>query len=353
MACFDLPLFFMIKPHLFLTISLIFSSADAVLGRYASVFSFGDSLIDTGNRFYIDDADPMGRFPYGMSFFHHPTGRSSDGRVVVDFIAEALGIPFLPPYLASHSDSQQLRHGANFAVAGATALPADFFMEREIEGVLANVSLGNQIAWFLDHLPSLCTSPSVCGNPWRETLFLVGEIGVNDYCIPFDSGLKLEEIRTFVPQVVSTVALAVDVSAKETEIPSYCLLTLIKHGATSLVVPGVMPLGCYADTLTISESSNKEDYEPQTGCLKNWNELCQYHNRLLNIELSRLRDMHPHATIAYADYYNAVLQVFPSPQQFGELASSSCTFSRSLIAFGSIRFIGLFVIALQGLAREP
>ncbi|KAL5998442.1 hypothetical protein ACLOJK_009382 [Asimina triloba] len=370
MPPFSFPLFF--TPHLFFLFLLSLSAAThAVFARYTSVFSFGDSLIDTGNYFHIDDSAPTGRFPYGITFFHRPTGRCSDGRVALDFIAEALGIPFLPPYLASHSDAQQLRHGANFAVAGATVLPADFFIEQKIEeGVLANASLGNQIGWFLDLFPSLCNSPSVCGNSLSETFFLVGEIGVNDYFLLFTNGWRLEEIWTFVPQVVSTVTSAVD--------------TLIKYGATTVVVPGVVPLGCMAILLTLGESSDKKDYEAQTGCLKNWNELCQYHNHLLKIQLNRLRDIHPHATIIYSDYYNAVWQVFPSPQQFGELfifshpsihrhcsplvreANQQINPPTILLPFhtfplvhlneeareASVEFDHGFVVGLQGLARE-
>lgn len=46
--------------------------------------------------------------------------------------AEAFGIPLLPPYLANVK-GQDFHRGANFAVAGATALDAAFFEERGIE----------------------------------------------------------------------------------------------------------------------------------------------------------------------------------------------------------------------------
>lgn len=56
--------------------------------NYTSVFSFGDSLADTGNLL-LSGALPfpsIGHLPYGITFFRHPTGRCSDGRLIVDFI---------------------------------------------------------------------------------------------------------------------------------------------------------------------------------------------------------------------------------------------------------------------------
>lgn len=100
----------------------------------------------------------------------------------------------------------------------------------------------------------------------------------------------------------------------------WCIIesqTLIEHGATTLVVPGSLPLGCFASILTIGLSPNEEDYDPATGCLKGWNEFNRYHNEFLVKELDRLRHLYPHATIIYGDYYNTALQVFLSPLLFG------------------------------------
>lgn len=56
---------------------------------YTSIFGFGDSLTDTGNlvHFYPNGNKPHMYFPpYGETYFHHPTGRCSDGRLLIDLI---------------------------------------------------------------------------------------------------------------------------------------------------------------------------------------------------------------------------------------------------------------------------
>lgn len=54
----------------------------------AALFIFGDSLYDPGNNNYINTStDFQANFlPYGKSFFNTPTGRFSDGRLIIDFI---------------------------------------------------------------------------------------------------------------------------------------------------------------------------------------------------------------------------------------------------------------------------
>lgn len=74
---------------------LIFSvSTKHALGCYTSIFSFGDSLADTGNLLHISNSSIQPPHfalpPYGETYFHHPTGRCSDGRLIIDFIGTTL-----------------------------------------------------------------------------------------------------------------------------------------------------------------------------------------------------------------------------------------------------------------------
>lgn len=73
-------------------------------------------------------------------------------------VAEAYGLPKLPPYLAS-SHGRIYSKGVNFAVAGATALDPAFFQEQNLAAIMwTNSSLSVQLSWFEQLKPSLCHS---------------------------------------------------------------------------------------------------------------------------------------------------------------------------------------------------
>ncbi|URE11346.1 lipid catabolic process [Musa troglodytarum] len=266
-----------------------------------------DSIADTGNGIRSNQFDLVGRFPYGETFFHHPTGRYSDGRLIIDFIAQAIGLPMVRPYLAGTRDGEDFRYGANFAVGGATALDNEFFRSKGMEVSWTNDSLSVQLEWFKHLLPSLCSTN--CRDLMGESLFSVGEIGGNDYNHAFFQGRGVDEIKTFVPGVVSAIGSAIE--------------ELIKLGARTMIVPGNFPIGCVAVYLTMFQSDRREDYESGTGCIEWLNQFSMYHNRLLLDELSQLRRRYPQATIIYANYYEAAMAIVRSPREYGALLSSS------------------------------
>lgn len=65
----------------------------------------------------------------------------------------ASGLPLLNPYKKVNAD---FRHGANFAVAGATALPVDILADRNILSSVTNSSLNVQLDWMSTYFNSIC-----------------------------------------------------------------------------------------------------------------------------------------------------------------------------------------------------
>lgn len=87
------------------------------------------------------------------------------------YTALGCGLPLLIPYKDQNGN---FSHGANFAVAGATTLPAEILIE-------------------------------------KNALLLVGEIGGNEFNYGLLQGKTLEELRAMVPEVVQIIINAVKV----------------------------------------------------------------------------------------------------------------------------------------------
>ncbi|CAM0908007.1 unnamed protein product [Alopecurus aequalis] len=275
------------------------------LRPFNAIFSFGDSYADTGNDIAVFSQtslpNPAGQPPYGMTFFGQPTGRNSNGRLIIDFIATELGLPFAPPFL-THNAS--FRQGANFAVLGATALDVSFFRDNPIASqVVLNTTSSVQLGWFQSLKPSLCSPTRACPPGFlHKSLFFMGEFGVNDYSFSL-LGKTMPQVTSMVPDVVRTIA-------ERTE-------ALIKKGAKTVVVPGIAPLGCSPPNLAMFPSADPEGYEPRTGCLKQFNELAALHNSVLQETLKNVRANHPLALVVYADFFTPIIKMVESPAKFG------------------------------------
>ncbi|KAJ3683878.1 hypothetical protein LUZ60_014105 [Juncus effusus] len=290
--------------YLFLTFLIHFctvnSSADDRC--YSHFFAFGDSIIDNGNWLHYGiPPGPVALLPYGETFFKHPTGRFSNGLLIIDFISEALKMPFLTPYLVGNT-SKNFEYGANFAVGGATALNQDYFKKKGLQVLFTPYSLGTQIRWFGKVLKLLGSSERERKEIASTSLFLVGEIGGNDYNQPFFQGRTIEEIRTYVPDVIKAIGASVN--------------DLIKLGAKTIAVPGNFPIGCVPGFLTLFQINDTSEYD-QYGCLKWLNDFAELHNTALKAKLQQLSQRNPGVTLIYADYYGATLSFTHDPVKFG------------------------------------
>ncbi|GAA0186227.1 hypothetical protein LIER_33515 [Lithospermum erythrorhizon] len=161
---------------------------------FTTIYAFGDSFTDTGNTESSSGPNAFTHVsspPYGRTFFHHPTNRYSDGRLVIDFVAQSLNLPFLPPYRNKKSN---MSHGTNFAVAGATSIKHSFFVKNNMTLNLTPQSLGTELRWFNEFLESkgckdLKNTPKECEAVFKDALIWAGEIGANDYAYSLGSSI--------------------------------------------------------------------------------------------------------------------------------------------------------------------
>ncbi|GMY17112.1 GDSL esterase/lipase LIP-4 [Fagus crenata] len=111
----------MMFPLLIIVIVLSFSLplVHSQCNKSPVIFNFGDSNSDTGG-FAVGLGYNFGP-PYGRKYFHQPTGRLCDGRLIIDFLCESLHTAYLTPYFESVRPN--FTNGANFAISGSSTLP--------------------------------------------------------------------------------------------------------------------------------------------------------------------------------------------------------------------------------------
>ncbi|KAF7138041.1 hypothetical protein RHSIM_Rhsim07G0191300 [Rhododendron simsii] len=278
------------------------------------IYQLGDSLSDTGNLIRevpIGIATPYASLPYGETFFKRATGRCSNGLLMIDYFAISAGLPFLNPYENIGAD---FGHGVNFAVAGATALPVEFLASKLIFSLLTESSLSVQLDWMSGHFSSICSTDRDCGEKLKKSLFIVGEIGGNDFNYALLEGKNIGEVKSLVPDTVKAITDAVRVAV--ILIPLHGLQRVISYGADRVIVPGNWPFGCFPIYLTVFQTGDPTAYD-ENQCLKQLNHLSMYFNDQLRNAIHELKKEFPDASIAYGDYYNAFLRLLNNASALG------------------------------------
>ncbi|MED6187149.1 hypothetical protein PIB30_073698 [Stylosanthes scabra] len=92
------------------------------LPPFTAMFVFGDSLIDNGNNNYLFTLAKANYVPYGIDTSWGPTGRFSNGKMLVDLLGEFLGLPYLPSFAATQIQGRNITWGVNYASAAAGIL---------------------------------------------------------------------------------------------------------------------------------------------------------------------------------------------------------------------------------------
>ncbi|KAJ4752372.1 GDSL esterase/lipase [Rhynchospora pubera] len=289
--------------QLFLLIPFLHHASSNSIPIFNAIYSFGSSYEDTGNMAILAPTASGFRNvlnpPYGKTFFNRPTGRASDGRLVIDRIAAMSKLPFIPPSMAQGQDFSK---GANFAVFASTALDRNFFQQNNITNIFLtqNTSLSVQIEWFENQKASICNT--TCVEYFTKSLFAVGKFGDNDYLYMLSGGKTIEFINSTVPLVVEIIRSAAE--------------RLLKQGVLHLVVAGIRPNGCIPVVLTYFPSANSSDYD-SLGCLKVYNNIGIYHNTLLSSAVKQLRLEFPLARISFSEYYKPIIDFVKNPTKYG------------------------------------
>ncbi|GAB4829257.1 hypothetical protein Ancab_018923 [Ancistrocladus abbreviatus] len=288
------------------TLLLSLSSVMPVSGtsracEFPAIFNFGDSNSDTGGISALYGQAP---FPNGETFFHAPAGRYCDGRLLIDFIAESMKLPYLSAYLDAVGSN--FSHGANFATAGATVRPQN--TTRSQSGV-SPISLDVQSVEFSEfHARSQIIRQK--GGIFEELMpkeeyfsraLYTFDIGQNDLTAGYRLNLSTQQVEATVPDVLAQFSNAVR--------------NVYAQGGRSFWIHNAGPLGCLPFVL---------DHFPITaaqidkfGCAIPFNEAAQYFNRKLKETVIQLRRELLLAAITYVDIYSLKYTLITQANKFG------------------------------------
>ncbi|GAA0183870.1 hypothetical protein Leryth_018013 [Lithospermum erythrorhizon] len=265
-------------------------------GYFSKVYAFGDSYTDTGNARSLGGLIAKSKnYP---SKFGEPGSRLSDGRLVIDYLCEALSTPPLPPYKGA---SLKYSGGANFALAGSTALSGDYFLKGKLHPLIwrrTPISFQTQADWFRNFQQLKgCNrkNETKCIAEMESTLFWIGAMGVNDYTRTIGSSVPLHWL------------------AERSVTHVYGLFkVLLESGAKYITIEGLPPVGCLPIAMAQSRNQNLD----KMGCDANVNKAVTFHNQILQRWLEKFREMYPNSSILYADYWNAYLTILMNPKKY-------------------------------------
>ncbi|KAL6657686.1 hypothetical protein ACP70R_005466 [Stipagrostis hirtigluma subsp. patula] len=270
--------------------------------HFPAVFNFGDSNSDTGGLSAAFGAAPP---PNGRTYFGMPAGRYSDGRLVIDFIAESLGIPYLSAYL--NSIGTNFSQGANFATAGSS-------IRRQNTSLFLSgfspFSLDVQSWEFEQFINRSQFVYNNKGGIYRELLpkaeyfsqaLYTFDIGQNDITSGYFVNKTSEEVIAIIPDLMERLTSVIQ--------------SVYGLGGRFFWIHNTGPLGCLPYALV-----HRPDLASPTdgaGCSVAYNKVAQAFNLRLKETVARLRRTHPDAAFTYVDVYAAKYKLISEAKKLG------------------------------------
>ncbi|KAG2646498.1 GDSL esterase/lipase ACHE-like [Panicum virgatum] len=270
--------------------------------HFPAIFNFGDSNSDTGGLSSLFGAAPA---PNGRTFFGRPAGRYCDGRLVIDFIAESLGIPYLSAYL--NSIGSNFTQGANFATAGSS-------IRRQNTSLFLSgfspISLDVQ-SWEFEQF--INRSEYVYNNKggiYRELLpraeyfsqaLYTFDIGQNDITSSYFVNNTTAEVEATIPDLMERLTSVMQ--------------SVYARGGRYFWIHNTGPLGCLPYALL-----HRPDLAAPVdgaGCSVTYNKVAQHFNLRLKETVASLRKAHPDAAFTYVDVYTAKYKLISEAKKLG------------------------------------
>ncbi|XP_031504460.1 GDSL esterase/lipase At5g08460 isoform X2 [Nymphaea colorata] len=267
-------------------------------------FIFGDSSVDVGTNNFLGTLARSDLPPYGRDFdTHKPTGRFCNGRLIVDYLALHMGLPFVPAFLGQSGEVHSMIHGVNYASSGAGIL----FTSGSDLG--QHISLTQQIEQAVDtfQLITLSLGERRANRLFAESIFFLS-VGSNDYIHHYlrnASGVKSLYLPWgFNQLLISTVKQR--------------LKTLYTMNARRFVVLGLAPLGCTPHFLWEYQSKEGE-------CIKEINDMIMEFNFGMRYMIDELNKELKDAMFIFCDAFLGSEDIMMNHEHYGfETVTEAC-----------------------------
>ncbi|KAJ6380182.1 hypothetical protein OIU76_016772 [Salix suchowensis] len=270
--------------HVLTFISIFFPPALSVHFKFPAVFNFGDSNSDTGNL--VGAGIECIRPPYGEIHFQIPSGRYCDGRLVIDFLMDAMDLPFLNAYLDSVG-VPNFRKGCNFAAAGSTILPATATS-------VSPFSFGVQVNQFLRFKARVL------------------ELLARGMCMAHSHSARMILPVHFTPKTIDQIFASIPNILVEFETG---IKKLYDQGGRNFWIHNTGPLGCLAQNVArFGTDPSKLD---ELGCVSGHNQAAKLLNLQLHALTKKLQGQYADSNITYVDIYTIKSNLIANYSRYG------------------------------------
>ncbi|XP_076930879.1 GDSL esterase/lipase At1g06990-like [Bidens hawaiensis] len=263
---------------------------------FPSILIFGDSTVDTGNNNYIATAAKANHYPYGKDFpTHVPTGRFSNGKLSIDFLASMLGVKqSIPPFLHPDLSADDLLTGVSFASAGTgyDTLTSD---------ITRVLPMSRQLDYFKSYSERL---KKIVGEEEARRLInralVIVSAGTNDFVINF-YGIPIRRAEFNIYNYQEFILERLHDFVKE----------LYKLGCRKIIIAGIPPIGCLPIQITAKFK------EQNRRCIEQQNVEARAYNKKLLELLFHTQTSLKESKVFYADIYKPIIDMIKSPETYG------------------------------------
>ncbi|KAK9041870.1 hypothetical protein V6N11_016959 [Hibiscus sabdariffa] len=279
-------------------VCLLFPAANCVQFTYPAVFNFGDSNSDTGEL--VAALGDILDSPNGQNYFKAPSGRFSDGRLILDFLMDAMDLPFLNAYLDSIG-IPSFRKGCNFAAAGSTIQPAS-------AQAVSPFSFGVQVAQFVRFKARVLELQAKgkrldkylpAQDYFQKGLYMF-DIGQNDLAGAFYSK-TYDQVLASIP----TILIEFETGIK----------TLYDQGARYFWIHNTGPLGCLAQN--VAKFGTDPASLDEQGCVSKHNQAAKVFNLQLHALSKKLQGQYTDSNFTYVDIYTIKYNLISNYSKLG------------------------------------